>query len=845
MPPADGHAPNDALTRRAADGYACLAGDTEMARLMRAHDWAATPLGPPTGWPSPLKIVLRMALNSRFPIFVYWGPQHICLYNDGYRALLGPETHPGALGRPAAEARAELWPMIGPEIERVRTGGGATWNENRLVPITRHGRLEDVYWTYSYSAIEDEGGEVLGVLAVANETTAQVLAERRQEQRAEISAAERDRLATLFAQAPSFMALLSGKVHRFSFANAAYLQLVGDRALLGRTVAEALPEAAAQGYLDLLDQVYRSGQAYTSKAARFVVEAVPYRRRERFVDFIYQPIRDDAGAVTGIFVLGTDTTDRTTAEAELHALNAKLEAEVAARTAERDRIWRHSADLLLVLDLDGVILATNPAWAATLGFAEPELTGRKFYEFLHGDDHDNAAGNMERVRGEKVLEVLNRYRRRDGGWRWISWTGVTEGGKIYCVGRDVTLERQRAEDLAQTEEALRQAQKMEAIGHLTGGIAHDFNNMLQGITGGIALAERRIAADRANEAGKFLEAARESANRASQLTQRLLSFGRRQALDPKPLAANELVRGMVGLIERTVGPEILLELRLAEPCWPVRCDRNQLENALLNLAINARDAMRAAGGRLLIETAQVALDGRAVTDWEGAEAGDYVRISVTDTGAGMPPDVLAHAFEPFFTTKPAGQGTGLGLSQLYGFVRQSSGVVRLESRLGDGTAVHLYLPRSFAPPGLEVPAADAPGLDPRPRAPATVLLVEDEATVRDFAAVALRELGYDVVEAADGPAGLTALRGLLAQPAARRPALLVTDVGLPGGLNGRQLADAARALLPDLPVLLITGYAGDAISGDGALRPGMEILRKPFELDELGRRMRAMMEVTA
>jgi PAS domain S-box-containing protein len=838
---ADGHAPGNALTRRAADAYACLAGDTEMARLMRAHDWAATPLGPPAGWPAPLRIVLRMALNSRFPMFVYWGPLHICLYNDGYRALLGPETHPGALGTPAAVARAELWPMIGPEIERVRTGGGATWNENRLVPITRHGRLDDVYWTYSYSAIEDEAGQVLGVLAVANETTAQVLAERRQEQRAEISKAEHDRLAALFAQAPSFMALLSGPVHRFSFANAAYLRLVGDRPLLGRTVAEALPEAATQGYLELLDQVYRSGEPYTSKAARFVVEAVPGARRERFVDFIYQPIRDDAGTVTGVFVLGTDTTDRTTAEAELQALNAMLEAAVAARTAERDRIWRHSADLLLVLDLDGVILATNPAWEATLGFAEPALTGRKFYEFLHADDHDDAAGNMELVRGEKVLEVLNRYRHRDGGWRWISWTGVTEGGKVYCVGRDVTLERQRAEELARTAEALRQAQKMEAIGHLTGGIAHDFNNMLQGITAGIALAERRIAAGRAAEAGKFLDAARESANRASQLTQRLLSFGRRQALDPKPLAADELVRGMAGLIERTVGPEIVLELLLAEPCWPVRCDRNQLENALLNLAINARDAMRAGGGRLLIETAQAVLDGAEVADWDAAEAGDYVRISVVDTGAGMPPDVLAHAFEPFFTTKPAGQGTGLGLSQLYGFVRQSSGVVRMQSQPGAGTAVHVFLPRSFAPAEVAAGAAP-PSLDPRPVAPATVLLVEDEATVRNFAAEALRELGYRVVEAADGPAGLTALRGLLDQPAARPPALLVTDVGLPGGVNGRQLADAARALLPDLPVLLITGYAGDAINGAGALRPGMEILRKPFELDELGRRMRAMME---
>jgi CheY-like chemotaxis protein len=266
-----------------------------------------------------------------------------------------------------------------------------------------------------------------------------------------------------------------------------------------------------------------------------------------------------------------------------------------------------------------------------------------------------------------------------------------------------------------------------------------------------------------------------------------------------------------------------------------------LESALLNLAINARDAMLPDGGRLTIETAPVQLRQVDVADWDGAEPGDYVRITVADTGTGMPPDVLAHAFEPFFTTKPDGQGTGLGLSQLYGFVRQSQGVVRLDSAVGHGTSVHLYLARSLDAPGDGDHAAARPDPDPgRAAFATTVLLVEDEAAVRGFAAEALRDLGYRVLEAGDGPAGLAALRKALGETLGKGVDLLVTDVGLPNGLNGRQLADAARALVPDLPVLLITGYAGDAISGQGRLAPGMEVLRKPFDLDTLATRVQAI-----
>jgi signal transduction histidine kinase/ActR/RegA family two-component response regulator len=396
---------------------------------------------------------------------------------------------------------------------------------------------------------------------------------------------------------------------------------------------------------------------------------------------------------------------------------------------------------------------------------------------------------------------------------------------------------------ARAEDALRQSQKMEAVGQLTGGIAHDFNNMLQGITGGIALARMRMP-PQDEQVTKFLDLATSAAERATALTRRLLAFGRRQPLNPKLVALEELIQDLKALIERTVGPAIFLEIRLRDGCWPVRCDPNQLENALLNLAINARDAMPD-GGRLLIETAHVDLSRADTQAWEGAKPGDYVRITVSDTGIGMTPDVLTHAFEPFFTTKPDGHGTGLGLSQLYGFVRQSHGAVRLETEVGAGTSVHMYLPRTDdVPDATKDTAPTVTTQQPvEVGGAATVLLVDDEAIVRASAAEVLRLRGWKVIEAEDGRTGLQALHQALRNGKTNAIDLLVADIGLPGGLNGRQLADAARAAVSDLPVLLITGYAGRTLNGKGKLESGMELLVKPFTLDDLAERVQSMIKL--
>jgi len=392
--------------------------------------------------------------------------------------------------------------------------------------------------------------------------------------------------------------------------------------------------------------------------------------------------------------------------------------------------------------------------------------------------------------------------------------------------------RAQIEQRENAEAALRQVQKMEAMGQLTGGIAHDFNNLLQVIIGNLEVLQRRnlVAND---DAKRMVASAVRGAERASTLTQRLLAFARRQPLNPKALDVNKLVNGMSELLHRTLGESITIETVLTGGIWRVAADANQLENALLNLAVNARDAMEA-GGKLTIETGNAFLD-EAYAQANEVTPGQYVLIAVTDTGTGMPDDVRAKAFEPFFTTKDVGKGSGLGLSQVYGFIKQSDGHAKIYSERGEGTTIKLYLPR-LTTSGDGVQADVEQPVLPLGSTDRLVLVVEDDADVRSHAVAILHELGYQVLEAADGP---TALRTLEAQPEIK---LLFTDVGLPGGLNGRQLADEARRRDPSLLVLFTTGYARNAIVHQGRLDPGVELITKPFTFAALARKVNAIFE---
>ena len=391
--------------------------------------------------------------------------------------------------------------------------------------------------------------------------------------------------------------------------------------------------------------------------------------------------------------------------------------------------------------------------------------------------------------------------------------------------------REEGAEKAAMEDQLRQSQKMEAVGQLTGGLAHDFNNLLTGISGALELLNTRLDQGRFTDLGRYIQAAQGAAKRAAALTHRLLAFTRQQTLDARPTDIDALIDGMGDLIPRTVGPSVRFELLRTGEVWPTVVDRNQLENALLNLCINARDAMPD-GGRITIVTAKITLDRTEARDLHLA-AGDYARISVIDTGTGMDPETASKAFDPFFTTKPIGQGTGLGLSMIYGFVRQSGGQVQIETKLGEGTAMRIYLPRHLGP--VDRPAAPA-SLSAAPRAAGgeTVLIVDDEPTVRILATEVLEELGYTVIEAADGNSGLAVLQSNA------RIDLLVSDVGLPGGMNGRQMAEIARSSRPDLDILFITGYAESTVVGNGDLPAGMHIMTKPFTMDQLAARIREL-----
>ncbi|HET6806513.1 MAG TPA: PAS domain S-box protein [Frateuria sp.] len=652
--------------------------------------------------------------------------------------------------------------------------------------------------------------------------------------------------------------MLWGPDYRLLDVNDAFLAMSGFRReeVLGMTWQELTPGEFHAASSRAVEEIARAG------------ETTPYEKQLYRRDGTRWWGRFAARrADTDVLEVVLDVSDRRRAEAALRESDERLRLIVEG---VRDYA-------ILATDAEGLITDWLPGAAAVFGWSAAEVLGRD--AALLFTPEDRAAGRpaeeLATAREHGVAPDVRWHVRRDGSRVFIEGHMTALRGPDHTlrgylkIGRDIT-ERRAAEeqlrrseaalrqlnetleaqvdarttelrqavdalhaealDRAQAEEALRQAQKMEAVGQLTGGLAHDFNNLLTGIVGSLDLLQRRARQGRYSDLDRYVAAARGAADRAAALTHRLLAFSRRQTLEPKPTDLNTLVRGMTDLLSRTIGPHIALEVDPTEDLWSTLCDPNQLENALLNLCINARDAMPQ-GGRLAIGTANLRLDESAAKRLN-VPAGPYVTLRVADTGTGMPPDVVARAFDPFYTTKPQGQGTGLGLSMVYGFARQSGGQVRIESAPGRGTAVTILLPRH------EGRAEDGAGEDDfAPALPAaadeTVLVVDDEPTVRTLVGEQLRELGYTALEAADGASALRVLESQV------RVDLLVTDVGLPGGLGGRQLAEAARVARPALRILFITGYAEDAALGP--LQPGMQVMTKPFAIDALAARIRDML----
>lgn len=827
------------------------ASGAAMAQAIRSHDWSGSPLGPIASWPATLRTSINIMLDSAFPSFIVWGPGQVLFYNDAYAEILCSK-HPAALGQAFHAVWHEIWDVLGPLVERTLVGGESHKMNDIALVMQRKGYAEHTWFTYSYGPVRDDAGRILGLLCNCIETTEAVLRQRRQAAD-EAVLREHESASRVDAERVQ-LALEAGAIIGTWF-----WDLPTDRFTIDEAFARAFGLDPAIGRTGLslaqvVSTVHPDDQAGLAQAINMVIARgghFAHQYRVRRADGRYYWIEangrvDLAPDGTGLLFPGVliDVEGRRAVEAErdgailkLRALTEELEQKVLAQARERGRTWQLSPDILGVLNADGFMESSNPAWQAALGWTEEEVSGTPFLDFIHPDDR----ARTERVwrdalqQGIPALRFENRYRHKAGGWRWLSWVAVPDERKVYCSARDISVERERQAELERAQEQLRHSQKMEAVGQLTGGLAHDFNNLLAGVAGSLDLIKLRLGQGRAEEIERYVGVAQGATRRAAALTHRLLAFSRRQTLAPRATCVDTMVDGMLDMIRRTVGPGVRVAPDYAGAPWTALVDQSQLENALLNLCINARDAMPD-GGSIVIATTNRVFDAEAARSHE-LPPGDYLVLSVADSGTGMSPGVLAKAFDPFFTTKPLGQGTGLGLSMIYGFAKQSGGQVAIDSEPGQGTTVSIYLPRHHGA---------AEGLDATPSLAAappvgegeTILVVDDEPSVRMLVVDLLEDLGYTALQAGDGAAGLALLQS------DARIDLLISDVGLPGMMNGRQMADAARIKRPGLKVLFITGYAEAALLDHGQLAPGMAVLTKPFSIDAMAGRVRELVART-
>ena len=979
-------------------------GPGEMARLTRAHDWAATPLGPVETWPPSLRTTVSTILASRHAMFLWWGPQLIQFYNDAYRQSLGPDRHPDALGAPGRECWAEIWPVIGPEIESIMAGGPSSWHQDHLVPITRGDHVEDVYWSYSYSPVQNDDGSVGGVLVAVQETTARVVSERRAQIVHELAAAalparsvddvcdaaaavltaakediafglvylddgsgalrlasrvglgadhplapaalpadstapwpvsqalgatgatqvrvtgepprfdrwpepvdramvlpltasassshagdavrahgimilgpnprlpldeaahafaervarqvataldaierlsdERQLLGRVFELAPAFMAVLTGPDHVFELANPSYRQLVGHRDLIGRSVREVFPEVEGQGFFELLTAVYTTGEPFVGSEMRVELQREPGAPAEsRFVNFVYQALRDSSGEITGVFATGVDVTPLVNARRAIERSLAQAEEVAAERDTNRQRlrtVLEQAPIAIAITGPSGEIEFANPAFERLWGRAKESTDARRYsesYVGYHLDGREIAsqewAGARAVLRGElvegEVIEIVQATDRSAPGRRltvWISAAPIRDAdGRItggVVMFRDITAERR-------TEQQLRDAQRVQAVGTLAGGVAHEVNNALQGALGFGSFVLRALGPDHPQSPDMRLVL--ESVERAARVSQQLLAYARRQITQPERLDLHRLAVGLRPVLQQLLGPDKTLVIApVSAPMPPVQADPAQVERVLINLVANARDATET-GDAVTISFDQVHASGDAPPTGDMGfhlPPGDYLRLSVADTGHGMDSQTLAQVFDPFFTTKPVGHGSGLGLSMVYGTVKQHGGYVGARSDPGAGTTLQLYWPvaEAGAPPAgrQDRNQEAAPGGNGR-----VVLVVDDEPLVRALAVRALEEEGYTVLAAEDGVAALELL-----DRDGHEPDAVVTDVIMPRR-NGRQLYDDLRARRPDLPLLFISGHTDDQVVLRRLVPLGAPFLQKPFAPAELAR----------
>ncbi|KAF0675021.1 PAS domain-containing protein [Profundibacterium mesophilum] len=649
----------------------------------------------------------------------------------------------------------------------------------------------------------------------------------------------------VFNQAPSIISITTGPDHRISMANEAYRTAAGNRSLIGLSVREAFPDLEGQGYFELLDKVYETGIPEVRRRNPIDLVQPGGGEIERlYVDFVYQPLLDEAGETIGIFVQGHEVTEQVLSQMRLQEAEERFRGMAQTMPAH---VWTATAD--------GVIDWVSDQMTEYGGLGGESYAGA-VRSIMHPDDIGRITSIWSRVIDDgSAYEAEFRLRRRDGVYRWFMaratpirdetgsitrWIGTNidiedrQVAKSALADLNATLEarvEQRNQELEEVHATLRQGQKMEAIGNLAGGIAHDFNNLLQSITGSLQLAGRHMAQE--SPEYRRIALALSAVDRGAKLASQLLSFGRRQPLEPRAVHTGSLIGDIVAILSSAVGEGVDIRTTVAPDLWNIHADPTNVENALLNLAMNARDAMNG-HGTLTIDLSNAVIERGGSAGGVDLAPGEYVRIAVTDTGTGMTSDVLEQVFEPFFTTKAAGRGTGLGLAMVYGFVKQSNGHVTIESKPGSGTTVILFLPRTSAETHTQSRSPEAPVVG----GSETILLVEDDEAVRSTTGELLTELGYAVTEAQNADAAMALMEQGL------RIDLLLTDAVMPGRLSSREMAEAARRLMPELAVLFSSGYACDVIVHDGRLDEGVNLLPKPYDRDTLARRVRDVIEET-
>ena len=821
-------------------------GGGETGAMIRAADWTRHALGPVEGWSTALRVTVANVVNSPVPKVLMWGREGILLYNDAYREIAGAR-HPEAMGCTAAAVFPEIADWNAAIIARGLSGEVVSFRDQPLT-LNRDGRATELFFDLFYTPVAETDGSVGGVLCTVIDNTTRLTLERR------LAASEAE-LRTVTDALPLLVSFIDRDLV-YRYANQHYYEwfaidagkVIGchTRDVIGAENFELrrpLMERALAGETIVQDSMIRHGDGSWRRA-----------------DIRYLPRRDADGAVVGFQVIVLDIEDRVRREEALNASNARFRA---AMEAMHGVLWTN--------DAAGRMVGEQLGWAMLTGQTPEQYQGYGWADAVHPDDAQPTLAAWQKAVASKSTFVFeHRVRRHCGTWRTFSIRAVpridAQGEIAEWVGVHTDITHQRAAEAAlrdhaqqlerqvrhreRAEEQLRQlnetletrviaeiasrhaaerklaqSQKMETVGKLTGGVAHDFNNLLQVVSGNLQLLQKDIAGN--ERAETRVANALAGVSRGSRLASQLLAFGRRQALEPKVVNVTRFVRGMDDMLRRAIGEGIEVETIFGGGLWNTFIDPGQIENALLNLAINARDAMDGQG-KLTIELANAHLDDDYARRHDEVEPGQYVMLAVTDTGCGMSDEVMAKVFEPFFSTKAEGKGSGLGLSMVYGFVKQSGGHVNIYSEPGHGTTIRLYLPRAMEREDVEVMLDNGPitgGTE-------TVLVVEDDDEVRATVVEMLGDLGYRVLKAVDAQSALNVVESGIPID------LLFTDVVMPGTLKSPELARKARERLPEIAVLFTSGYTENSIVHGGRLDAGVELLSKPYTREALARKVR-------